>query len=96
MSPEVTEILKTIEELSRRLREPIDDEMLTGGWSEQSAVALSEGLVKFAAKIKLVDHMPPKSERPWNMIRILDFNSVHGGGLFDDLLALGLKLRDMP
>jgi hypothetical protein len=96
MTPLVAEILQLVEALAHRLTEPIDDEMRACGWCDESAVRMSETLVKLAAKIRLVDDLPPKSERPWDMIRGLDSLGIHGSGPYDELLALGRSLRHVP
>ncbi|NNN21007.1 MAG: hypothetical protein HKL80_03280 [Acidimicrobiales bacterium] len=96
MTPEVLDILSAVEELSKRLKEPVSEEMRAGGWREESALLIAGSLDKFATKIRLIDELPPMSERPWDMPRGLDSHGVHGGGPFDDLLALGHKLRQAP
>jgi hypothetical protein len=96
MTPSVAEILQLVETLAQRLTEPITDDMRAGGWRDESALRMSEALDMFAAKIRLVDDLPPKSERPWDMIRGLDSHGIHGGGPYDELLALGSSLRQAP
>lgn len=96
MTPSAAEILEVVETLARRLTVPITDEMRAGGWRDESAISMSEALDRFAAKIRLVGDLPPKSERPWDMIRGLDSQGIRGGGPYDELLALGSSLRKAP
>ena len=96
MTTRAAETLQEIEQLRLRLMEPIDEEMRSGGWRQESATSMAGVLEELAAKIRLVGEIPPKSERPWDMIRGLDSLGIHGGGPFDDLLALGHKLREDP
>ncbi|NNN21348.1 MAG: hypothetical protein HKL80_05015 [Acidimicrobiales bacterium] len=82
--------------MSKRLKEPVSEEMRAGGWREESASQIAEWLDGFATKIRLIDELPPMSERPWDMARALDGQNIHGGGPFDDLLDLAHKLRLTP
>jgi hypothetical protein len=96
MTPSVAEILQLVETMARRLKQPVDNEMRAGGWSDKSAVSMSDALDKFADKIRSADELPAMSERPWDMIRGLDSHGIHGAGPYDELLALGHSLRRAP
>jgi hypothetical protein len=96
MDASVADILLDIQSLQQRLMGPVDSEMRAGGWREESASRMADALGRFASKIRLIDDLPPMSERPWDMPRGLDSHGVHGGGPYDDLIALGRKLRQAP
>lgn len=97
MSPEIRQILKRVRALSMRLKaQPVDDEMLKGGWHDWSARGVSDVLDNLAAQIEVADELPPRSERPWDMIRHLDSAGIHGGGPYHELLELGDELRLAP
>jgi hypothetical protein len=57
---------------------------------------MSGALEQPASGIRLIDDLPPKSERPWDMNRGLDSSDIHGAGPYDELLALGRSLRQAP
>ena len=80
MAPSVGEILQIVETLAHGLTETIDDDMRAGGWRDESVLRMSGTLEELATEIRLVDDLPPKSERPWDMIRGLDSLGIHGGG----------------
>jgi hypothetical protein len=76
--------------------ESVDDEMRAGGWRDESAVRMSETLVKLAAKIRLVDELPAVSERPWDMPRGLDPLGIHGGEPSGELLHSDARFGKLP
>jgi hypothetical protein len=93
MTPEALEVLSTLKELNIRLTEPVNEEMRACGWRDDSPAMVAEILATFAAKVRIQGELPPKSERPWDMIRYLDHMGIRGGGPYADLLAFGRKLR---
>jgi hypothetical protein len=96
MTPLAAQVLQIVETLANRLTKPITEEMRAGGWRDESAHGMSEALDEFAAKIRIADDLPPSSERLRHMARGLDMWGIHGGGPYDELLALERSLEQAP
>jgi len=90
---EAAAVIKRIDEFLVILSDPVSEELLADGWSEQSAADIRTRLSEFRDEVMRLGALPERSRRPLNMTRFLDACGVHRGEVLNQLTDFENELR---
>ena len=90
---DATTALRKLYQLIGKLASPIPADLQKEGWKEESAEDLRRRLEALRQQIELSGILPPRDERPLNMIRYLDSWGIQDGQLVEEVAAFENELR---